>query len=120
MLPQALEVGAAWGFRYVTKAFTWAKTNRTKPGFSIGLGYWTRGGTESCLLFTRGSPRRQSASMRELIVAHRREHSRKPDEARERIEAMLPGPYVELFCREPRPGWDAWGDQLGHFSLAAE
>ena len=112
MLPEALEVMAAWGFRYKTVAFTWAKTNRTRPGYSIGLGYWTRGNPEMCLLGTRGSPKRKSAAVRQLIVSERREHSRKPDEAHERIEALVDGPYLELFARRKRTGWDAWGNQL--------
>ena len=111
MLPEAIEVGRAWGFAYKTTGFTWAKTNRTKPGYSVGLGYWTRGNPESCLYFTRGKPKRLSAAVRQLIVAPRREHSRKPEEARERVEALVPGPYLELFCREPRAGWSSWGDQ---------
>lgn len=112
MLPEALSVGAAWGFTFKTVAFTWVKQCSKSDGWHIGLGYWTRGNPESCLLFTRGSPRRRSAAMRQLIVARRREHSRKPDEALERIEALVPGPYVELFARARRPGWAAWGDQL--------
>jgi N6-adenosine-specific RNA methylase IME4 len=124
MLPEAIEVGTAWGFRFKTVAFTWAKT--TKAGnecrvdgvdddkaWHKSLGYWTRGNPESCLLFTRGQPRRLSAAVRQLIVAPRREHSRKPEEARERIEALLPGPYLEMFCRQPRDGWTAFGNQVG-------
>jgi N6-adenosine-specific RNA methylase IME4 len=47
--------------------------------------------------------------VRKLIVSPRREHSRKPDEAYERIEALCDGPYLELFARSSRPGWDRWG-----------
>lgn len=112
MLPEAIEIGKAWGFRYTTVAFTWVKQTKTKRAH-IGLGYWTRGNPESCLLFTRGKPKRLSAAVRQLIVSERREHSRKPDEARERIEQLLPGPYLELFGREERPGWDVWGNQVG-------
>jgi N6-adenosine-specific RNA methylase IME4 len=68
-----------------------------------------------CLLFTRGKPKRQSKGVRQLIVAGRREHSRKPEEARERIEALVPGPRLEMFARDPREGWDAWGDQTDRF-----
>lgn len=129
MIPYALAVGAAWGFKFKTVAFTWAKLlkswdedspnipsttdPRDERGFwHVGLGYWTRGNPESCLLFTRGTPRRRSAAIRQLIVAPRREHSRKPDEQYERIEALVGGPYVELFARHRRPGWMAWGNQL--------
>ena len=118
MIPQALEMGQGWGFTFKTVAFTWVKRTKTNT-FHIGLGYWTRGNPEQCLLFTRGSPRRKSAAVRQLIDAPRREHSRKPDEQYDRIEALLPGPYVELFARTQRPGWDAWGDQLDKFLEAA-
>lgn len=110
-LPEALAVGETWGFRFKTTSFTWCKTTQS-GGWHIGLGYWTRGNPEQCLLFTRGAPKRRSAAVRQLIVAPRREHSEKPAEAYERIEELLPGPYVELFARNRRHGWDSWGDQL--------
>lgn len=128
LLPQAFEVGRAWGFSYKTVAFYWAKErrknskrgrNQTEPDkiqFPMGTGYWTRPNPEQCLLFTRGEPKRRSASVRKLIVAPRREHSRKPDEARDRIERLVAGPYLELFARTERPGWTAWGDQVGRFA----
>jgi N6-adenosine-specific RNA methylase IME4 len=68
------------------------------------------------MLFTRGKPKRQSASVRQLIEAPRREHSRKPDEIHDRIEALVPGPYCELFARAPREGWDVWGNQTERFA----
>lgn len=106
-----IELMAHWGFRFKTKAFTWLKLGKTgKPIMS--LGYWSRKQTEICLLGTRGKPRRLSAGVGELIVAPRREHSRKPDEQYAKIEALVAGPYLELFARHRRPGWDAWGDQL--------
>lgn len=108
MPQQALDVIDAWGFTHKTTAFTWAK-----PG--MGMGYWTRQDTESCLLATRGNPKRLHADVRELISAPRREHSRKPDETHERIERLVAGPYVELFARQARPGWEAWGNQVGLF-----
>jgi N6-adenosine-specific RNA methylase IME4 len=82
--------------------------------FFTGLGFWTRANPEPCLLATRGKPHRCSASVRKLIVSPRREHSRKPDEVYERIEALCQGPYLELFARFARPGfsrpgWDLWG-----------
>jgi N6-adenosine-specific RNA methylase IME4 len=111
-LPQALEVIAAWGFVYKTVAFTWAKTTKNGAGFPIGCGYWTRANPEQCLLATRGRPQRLSRAVPQLIVAPRREHSRKPDEAYERIEALVPGPYLELFARAPREGWHSWGYEV--------
>lgn len=110
-LPEALALGAAWGFEYKTCAFLWAKQTRRVQAWFMGLGYWTRANTEPCLLFTRGRPRRKARSVRQLIVAPVREHSRKPDEQYARIEALVDGPYLELFARHWRPGWVVWGNQ---------
>ena len=117
MLPHALETGTAWGFTYKTVGYYWVKPglNGTYP---IGTGYWTRTNPEQCLLFTRGKPRRKSASVRKLILSPRREHSRKPDEAAERTTKLVQGPYLELFARQRRPGWDAWGDEVDRFQPA--
>ena len=113
MLPQALELIDAWGFTYKTVGFYWVKTNRVAEGFSTGLGYWTRANPEQCLLATRGKPKRLSKSVRRLVVSPRREHSRKPDEVRRRIEQLVLGPYLELFARSSQSGWDAWGNEAG-------
>ncbi len=122
MLDEALRIiKYHWGFTYKTTGFIWAKIGSviTTPGVTkaqnwpIGTGYWTRSNPEICLLATRGKPKRLSKSVRKLIVAPRREHSRKPDEAYERIEALCAGPYLELFARFPRPGWDSWGNEDG-------
>lgn len=133
-VPMALDVIRAWGFTYKTRAFVWAKLNKgggempaaeDKAWFK-GMGFWSRAnpedcllafnGPEDCLLATTGQPRRESASVRRLLIAERREHSRKPDETYERIEALVPGPYVELFSRSHRAGWDAMGNEKGKFS----
>lgn len=116
-LPECIEVGKSWGFDYKTVGFTWTKTSPVSDGYHIGLGYWTRGNPEMCLLFARGAPRRKSASVRQLVVSKRREHSRKPDEIHERIEQLVDGPYLELFGRQQRPGWDVFGNQVGCFDL---
>ncbi len=116
MLPAALAVGTAWGFKYKTRAFLWVKT--TKHGKRhIGMGHWTRANPEDCLLFTRGSPKRKSKAVRELIEAPVRQHSRKPDEVYDRIEALVDGRYLELFARTERPGWDQVGNQLGQWGV---
>lgn len=131
MLPQALAVGEAWGFQYKTIAFYWAKLRRhgsrrhllhDEPDhklFPFGTGYWTRSNPEQCLLFTRGHPKRLARDVRKLIISPRREHSQKPDDAAERIEALVAGPYLEMFARSSRPGWDAWGNEVGKFEAAA-
>lgn len=131
MVPEAIEVGRSWGFTYKTTGFVWAKERRVtsrrgdafdEPDhkrFPMGTGYWTRSNPELCLLFTRGKPKRVSAAVRKLLIAPRREHSRKPDEQYERIEGLVEGPYLELFARTERPGWTAWGNQTDRFEAAA-
>lgn len=123
MLPQALDVMKAWGFTYKAKAFTWVKTTpKTNeswaPNYHMGLGHWTRQNTEDCLLGTRGKPKRVSKGVRQLIVAPRREHSRKPEKFYSSFEALLVGPYLDLFSRESRTGWVGWGLQAGLYDAA--
>jgi N6-adenosine-specific RNA methylase IME4 len=108
---EAFDVAEAWGFKPVSVAFIWDKGQ-------IGMGYWTRQEAEICHLFKRGKPRRKSRGVRSIIRAPRREHSRKPDEQYERIEALVDGPYLELFARQAWPNWRAWGNQVGKFDAA--
>lgn len=120
MIPDALDVMAAWGFTFKTIGFTWAKTTRRSagsfaPSYHMGLGYWTRQNTESCLLGVRGRPKRSGRDVRQLLVAPCREHSRKPDEFYRSAERLLAGPFVELFSRASQPGWDVWGSETGLF-----
>jgi N6-adenosine-specific RNA methylase IME4 len=124
MIPHALEVMAAWGFTYKTIGFVWAKTtSRTDmswaPKYHMGLGYWTRANVEIVLLGVRGKPKRTGKGVRQLIVAPKREHSRKPDEFYERAERLCDGPYLELFSRQSRPGWSAFGNEVGKFDEVA-
>jgi N6-adenosine-specific RNA methylase IME4 len=109
----AKEIIEAWGFTYSGLAWEWLKYNPATGKYAFGLGFGTRKNLEPCLLARRGNPKRLSASVRDFIIAPRREHSRKPDEQYERIEALFPGPFLELFARRTiRPGWAAWGDEL--------
>ena len=112
-LEMAFEVVEAWGFKFKTVCFTWAKTSADGSKFPIGTGFWTRANPEMALLATVGHPKRQDKGVPRLIIAPRREHSRKPDEAYERIERLVPGPYLEMFSRNDRPGWDCWGWEAG-------
>lgn len=122
LLEQALGVIRAWGFSYKTVGFHWAKLKRsearhqyTNQSFFSGLGFWTRANPELCLLATRGNPHRRNANVQKLIISPRREHSRKPDEVYERIEALCEGPYLELFARSTRDGWDSRGVEVDAF-----
>lgn len=113
MLKEALEVIDTWGFTYKTVAFTWVKENRKSPGLFWGLGYWTRANAEVCLLATRGSPKRQSAAVHQVILSPVEQHSKKPDAVRERIVALMGDvTRVELFARQETPGWDVWGNEV--------
>ena len=112
-LPEALRLIQAWGFTYKSVAFVWLKQNRKSPGWFYGLGFWTRGNAEVCLLATRGHPKRQAANIHQFIISPVREHSRKPEEAREKIVALMGDlPRVELFARQSPPGWDVWGNEV--------
>lgn len=112
-MPLSLYLMKSWGFEYKSCAFLWTKTNKKSAGFFFGMGRWTRGNTEPCLLGIRGKPKRLSASVRQIIEAPRGEHSAKPAETRDRILTLCGDkPRVELFARETSPGWSSWGDQL--------
>lgn len=112
---QGIDLAKAWGFGFKTIAFIWVKTAASGQP-RIGMGYWTRKSAEICLMFTRGKPKRLDKGVREVIMAQRREHSRKPDEQYGLIERLVAGPYVELFSRTRRDGWDSWGAEVGKFS----
>ena len=123
LLLESIEAIGAWGFTYKTCAFDWTKADVSTISLfddghpvQIGCGYWTRSNTEPCLLATRGSPKRFHADVRQAIISPRREHSRKPDGIHERIERLVGGPYCELFARQRRPGWDAWGNETEKFN----
>jgi N6-adenosine-specific RNA methylase IME4 len=114
-LLQGLGVISGWGFTFVGRAFVWLKQTKS-GGFHTGLGKTTRkGAVEDCWLARRGRPRINAHDVRELIVSERREHCRKPDQQYERIERLVDGPYLEMFARQRRPAWVAWGDQIDKF-----
>lgn len=115
MLPDALRVMDAWGFRYVT-AGSWAKQSSTGKKWAFGTGYVLRSAAEFYLIGAIGSPAYVSRSERNLIVAPTRGHSRKPDEQYELMDRLCPNVFgVELFARQRRPGWDAWGNETDKF-----
>lgn len=112
-LDEAMRLGEAWGFTFKTCAFVWFKARNQGIVPKVGMGYWTRKQTEQCWLFTRGKPARISNGVEQAIFCGRGRHSAKPDEQYERIEALVGGPYLEMFSRLSRPGWTAWGNQIG-------
>lgn len=119
-LPEALRLIKAWGFSFKTVAFVWLKLNRKSPTWFYGLGYWTRGNAEICLLAKWGHPKRYSKSVHQFIISPVEEHSKKPDITREKIIALAGDlPRAELFARQKTPGWDVWGNELdSDFSLS--
>jgi N6-adenosine-specific RNA methylase IME4 len=126
-LDSALEVIKAWGFEYQTAGLVWVKTTKhagaitlAGQGLHWGTGYHTRANTEPCLLATRGSPRRLSADIHQVMVAPVGAHSEKPDEAYSRIHRLYPGPFLELFGRKPHDGWTVWGNEVDPYDRNAD
>lgn len=108
LFPHALDLIRAWGFEYKRLGFYWVKLD--------AAGYWTRDKPELCLLATRGEPLCEANDVPRLVEEQPREHGRKPDCVRERIERLVAGPYLEPFARETKPGWDCWGYHLAVFA----
>lgn len=112
-LLDALLVIEAWGFEYKTCAFTWVKTNPSGKGWHFGLGYYTRGNPELCLLATKGKPKRVNNCVENLLIAPRGKHSAKPVEVRERIVQLMGNlPRIELFSREIPEDWVVAGNEV--------
>jgi N6-adenosine-specific RNA methylase IME4 len=108
----------AWGFEPTAMGFVWIKLNPRAPqlffverDLATGGGFTTRKNAEFCLIGKRGKSIRQSAGVHEVIIEPRREHSRKPDEFFDRVERYSEGPYLELFARQSRAGWDCFGNE---------
>jgi N6-adenosine-specific RNA methylase IME4 len=108
----------AWGFQPSGVAFVWVKVTKA-GGACFGGGFTTRKCVEYAVIGKRGRSVREHADVSELIIAPRREHSRKPDEFFARVERYSRGPYCELFARESRPSWRQWGDQATLFDKIA-
>ena len=114
MLPEAITLLKAWGFTFKS-AGAWAKQSSTGEKWAFGTGYCFRSAAEFFLLGTIGKPRIISRAVRNLIVAPVREHSRKPDDQYAMAEQLFAGPYLDLFSRQSRPGWDAFGNEAAKF-----
>ena len=115
LLPEGLRVMEAWGFTYKTN-IVWEKIRKDGGPDGRGVGFYFRNVTELLLFGVRGRNMRTLAPGRRqvnFIASRKREHSRKPDEQYEIIEACSPGPYLELFARGKRKGWVCWGHEAG-------
>lgn len=124
-LQEGLDTIKAWGFEFKTCAFVWIKTNkRVQPNqlsflpiesfdSFLGMGRWTRSNAEICLLAVKGKPKRVNAGVHQLIYAPIDKHSKKPQEARDKI-IRLCGELsrIELFARSAPNGWDLFGNEI--------
>jgi N6-adenosine-specific RNA methylase IME4 len=113
LLEEGLRVLAAWGFTYKAN-LVWCKVRQDGGPDGRGVGFYFRNVTELVLFGVRGSMRTLPPGRRQVnfLATRKREHSRKPDEIYDLIESCSPGPYLELFARFRRPGWDQWGNEL--------
>lgn len=113
MLREAMQLIESWGFKYKSIGFQWVKQNKSGNGFFFGLGRWTRGNTEPCLIAVRGKPKRIANNISQLIFSPIQNHSQKPEIVKSRIvELMGDLPRIELFAREKTVGWDVWGNEV--------
>ena len=122
-LNEVFKVINAWGFEYKTCGFVWVKRNKVfsdernknRNGIDdfMGQGRWVRQNAELCLIATKGKPKRISAKVRQIIYQPIQEHSKKPNEVRERIVELIGDlPRIELFSRQETEGWDVWGNEV--------
>lgn len=113
LLREGLQVLEAWGFEYKTN-IVWQKVRKDGEPDGRGVGFYFRNTTELLLFGVRGKNARTLSPGRSqvnVIKSRKREHSRKPDEQFDIIESCSWGPYLELFARGPREGWEVWGNQ---------
>jgi N6-adenosine-specific RNA methylase IME4 len=113
LLPDGLKVMTAWGFNYKSN-IVWHKIRKDGGSDGRGVGFYFRNVTELLLFGVRGKNARTLQPGRtqvNYLATRKREHSRKPDEIFDIIEACSPGPRLEMFCRGIRKGWTVWGNQ---------
>lgn len=112
---EAIRLVKAWGFTLKTMTgFNWVKLTKTNK-LDFGMGFWTRAGSENCLIAVKGKPKRINAGIRSVIMAERTLHSKKPDIIRNEIVRLMGDiPRVELFARQQSEGWDVWGNEVSN------
>ena len=113
LLREALDIMREWGFIYKTN-IVWYKIRKDGGPDGRGVGFYFRNVTELLLFGVKGSMRtlKPGRTQVNLISTRKQEHSRKPAEVYDIIEACSPGPYLELFARERVAGWTQWGDEV--------
>jgi N6-adenosine-specific RNA methylase IME4 len=119
LLPEGIEVLRAWGFEYKSNII-WHKIRKDGGSDGRGVGFYFRNVTELVLFGVKGKNARTLAPGRRqvnLLASRKREHSRKPDEMYDIIEACSPGPYLEMFARGSRRKWTTFGDQSSGYEI---
>lgn len=119
LLPEGIQIMKAWGFEYKSN-IVWHKIRKDGGPDGRGVGFYFRNVTELVLFGVRGKNARTLAPGRRqvnFLATQKREHSRKPDELYDIIEACSPGPYLELFARGRRPEWTGWGNQSEEYDI---
>lgn len=112
-LLEGLKVMKEWGFKYKTCGFNWIKRNKVSDTWFFGMGHWTRANSELCLIGTKGTIKRKSNKVSQIIDTHIEEHSKKPNIVRGRIVELVGDlPRIELFARQTSEGWDSWGNEV--------
>lgn len=121
LLNEGLEVMRSWGFTYKTNII-WHKIRKDGGPDGRGVGFYFRNTTEIVLFGIRGSLRTLTPGRTQvnIIRSQKQEHSRKPDELYRIIEKCSPGPYIELFARGKRNGWQVWGNQADNYEITWE
>jgi N6-adenosine-specific RNA methylase IME4 len=116
LLQEGFEVMRSWGFTYKTNLI-WYKIRKDGGPDGRGVGFYFRNVTEVVLFGIKGSHRTLQPGRRQvnILSSRKREHSRKPDELYDLVEACSSGPFLELFARNPRKNWKQWGDELATY-----
>lgn len=119
LLPQGIAVLQAWGFEYKSN-LVWHKIRKDGGPDGRGVGFYFRNVTELVLFGVRGKNARTLAPGRRqvnFLATRKREHSRKPDELYDIVEACSRGPYLEMFARGTRANWTTFGKQAEDYEI---
>ena len=112
-LDKQIRLFQKWGFKYKTLGFSWVKTNPNNGKPFFGVGHYAKSNCEVCLMGVKGKMKPISNYVSSCVISPRREHSRKPDEVRNRIVELFGElPRIELFARQHADGWDCWGNEV--------
>ena len=112
LLKEGIATLEAWGFKYKTLGFSWIKTNKKDGKPFFGIGWYTKSNCEVCLIGVKGKPFKNSNKVSSVIISPLDGHSKKPEEARKRIEEFCGEvPRLEMFARRNVEGWDVFGNE---------